>query len=125
MCGYALYRSSARASKRKLYYYRCLGSDNYRHPKGCVCSNRPIRQDYLDEIVWNEVVHLIESPELIIEEINRRIEEAKSSNPTKMRKDVLIKEITRVQKGIDRLLNAFQEGIMELPELRVRIQGLR
>lgn len=125
MCGYALYRSSARTSKRKLYYYRCLGSDNYRHPKGRVCSNRPIRQDYLDEIVWNEVVHLIESPELIIEEINRRIEEAKSSNPTKMRKDVLIKEITRVQKGIDRLLNAFQEGIMELPELRVRIQGLR
>ena len=32
-CGYALYRSSTRTSKRKLYYYRCLGSDAYRHFK--------------------------------------------------------------------------------------------
>jgi site-specific DNA recombinase len=47
-CGYALCRSSAETSKRKLYYYRCLGSDGYRRLKGSVCSNRPVRQDYLD-----------------------------------------------------------------------------
>ena len=48
-CGYALYRTSTKTSKRKLYYYRCLGSDASRYLKGSVCSNRPIRQDYLDE----------------------------------------------------------------------------
>ncbi|MDZ7608517.1 MAG: recombinase family protein [Cyclobacteriaceae bacterium] len=26
-CGYALYRTSTKTSKRKIYYYRCLGSD--------------------------------------------------------------------------------------------------
>src|SRR6266404_8492723 len=36
-CGYALYRTSTRTSKRKLYYYRCLGSDAYRHFKGALC----------------------------------------------------------------------------------------
>jgi site-specific DNA recombinase len=38
-CGYALYRTSTRTSARKLYYYRCLGSDAYRHLKGAVCDD--------------------------------------------------------------------------------------
>lgn len=42
-CGYALYRTSTRTSKRKLYYYRCLGSDAYRHLRGALCHNRPGR----------------------------------------------------------------------------------
>src|SRR4029077_3589139 len=27
-CGYGYYRTSARTARRKIYYYRCLGSDN-------------------------------------------------------------------------------------------------
>lgn len=46
--GYAFYRSSTRTAKRKLYYYSCIGPDNYRHANWRVCDNRPIRQDYLD-----------------------------------------------------------------------------
>jgi site-specific DNA recombinase len=30
-CGYALYRTSTHTSRRRLYYYRCLGADRYRH----------------------------------------------------------------------------------------------
>jgi site-specific DNA recombinase len=47
-CGYAYYRTSTRTSCRKIYYYRCLGSDDYRHVNGRVCQSKPIRQDYLD-----------------------------------------------------------------------------
>ncbi len=125
VCGYAYYRSSTRTSKRKLYYYRCIGSDNYRHPNGRVCDNRPVRQDYLDDLVWRQVVQLLEDPELIRTEINRRIHEAQESNPTKRRKETLVKENTRVQKGIDRLLDAYQEGLLPLQELRPRISELR
>jgi site-specific DNA recombinase len=39
-CGYALYRTSTRSSARKIHYYRCLGSDTYRHLSGPVCNNR-------------------------------------------------------------------------------------
>jgi site-specific DNA recombinase len=70
-CGYALYRSSARTSKQKLYYYRCIGSDAYRHLCGPVCTNRPIRQDYLDQFVWQEIIRVLEEPELIQAEIQR------------------------------------------------------
>ena len=60
-CGYALYRTSTRSSARKIHYYRCLGSDAWRHLNGPVCNNRPVRQDLLDQVVWNEIVRLLES----------------------------------------------------------------
>jgi len=44
-CGYALSRTSTRSSARRIHYYRCLGSDAWRHLSGPVCDNRPVRQD--------------------------------------------------------------------------------
>jgi len=125
ICGYAVYRTSTRTSKRKIYYYRCLGSDDYRYPKGRVCSNRPIRQDYLDDLVWQQVVQLLHNPVIIRAEIDRRISEAKNSNSTKKRKESVLKESARVRKGIDRLLDAYQEGLLSLSELRTRSSELR
>ena len=124
-CGYAYYRTSTRTSKRKIYYYRCLGSDDYRHVNGRLCQNKPIRQDYLDEIIWEQVIRLLENPDLIRHEIRQRIKKIKNSNPTKKRKDVLDKEIRRQQKGIEKLLDAYQEGLLELDELRNRLPALR
>ena len=48
-CGYGYYRTSARTTSRKIYYYRCLGSDDYRYEGGRVCGNKPVRADYLDD----------------------------------------------------------------------------
>jgi len=122
---HGLHVTDTRTAKRKLYYYRCLGSDNYRYPNGRICDNRPVRQDYLDDLVWKKVVQLLENPEIVHKEIDRRIREARNSNPTKIRKETLVKERARVQNGIDRLLDAYQEGLLELPEMRTRINELR
>ena len=123
-CGYAYYRTSTRTSKRKIHYYRCLGSDDYRFPNGRVCTNRPIRQDYLDELVWAQVIGLLENPELIRAEIERRMTEIRNSNPTRRKRDALGKELARIQKAIEKLLDAYQEGLIELGQLRKRIPSL-
>src|SRR5438128_2814814 len=78
-CGYALYRTSTRTCKQKLHYYRCLGSDGYRRLKGPVCTNRPLRQDALDEFVWKEIIRLLEDPRLVQSEIDRRREAARNA----------------------------------------------
>lgn len=124
-CGYAYYRTSTRTSKGKIYYYRCLGSDDYRHLNGRVCQNRPIRQDYLDGVIWKQLIELFEDPELIRQEIQRRIKEIQDSNPTRKRREVLDREIVRQQKGIEKLLDAYQEGLLRLDELRSRLPALR
>jgi hypothetical protein len=41
-CGYGYYRTSTTISSgKKIYYYRCLGSDDYRYEGGRVCTNKP------------------------------------------------------------------------------------
>ena len=63
-CGYALSRASGRSSARRIHYYRCIGSDGWRHLGGPRCDTRPVRQDLLDEVVWTEVIRLLEEPAL-------------------------------------------------------------
>jgi site-specific DNA recombinase len=124
-CGYGLYRTSTRTSARRLYYYRCIGSDAYRHLKGAVCENPPVRQDQLDAIVWAEVMRLLEDPNLIQQELNRRLEAARNADPLKQRHECLRRDHARLAKGMDRLLIAYQEGLMSLDQLRCRMPELR
>jgi site-specific DNA recombinase len=124
-CGYAYYRTSTRTSKRKLYYYRCLGSDDYRYENGRVCKSQPIRQDYLDVVVWEQVIKLLEDPEIVRSEIRRRIKEIHNASPIKKRKETLEKAIIRVNKSIEKLLDAYQEDLLQLDELRSRMPALR
>ncbi len=124
-CGYALYRTSTQTSARKLYYYRCLGSDAYRHLRGAVCDNPPVRQDHLDAVVWKELLRLLEDPGVIQEELNRRLEAARKADPLKQREELLRREHARLEKSMDRLLNAYQEGLISLEQLRRRMPELR
>jgi site-specific DNA recombinase len=124
-CGYALYRTSTRSSARKIHYYRCLGSDGYRHLSGPVCNNRPVRQDLLDDVVWTEIVRLLEDPRLIQNEIERRLMAAREADPTRRRDEALRRDLVRIRKAIDRLLTAYQEGLLPIEELRERMPELR
>src|SRR6266702_3013804 len=54
-CGYGYYRTSTRTTNKKICYYRCLGSDDYRYEGGRVCGNKPVRADYLDTVVWDHI----------------------------------------------------------------------
>jgi site-specific DNA recombinase len=125
-CGYAFARTSTRTSARKIHYYKCIGSDGWRKLGGPVCNNgRFVRQDLLDPIVWDEVVRLLEDPTLIRQELDRRLEAARSSNPTKKREQSLQRELAQVGKGIERLLSAYQEALVSIEQLRERMPALR
>src|SRR5262252_1435651 len=124
-CGYALYRTSTRSSARTIHYYRCLGSDAWRRLSGSICNNRPVRQDLLDEVVWTEIVRLLEDPRLIQNEIERQLAAARDADPTKRREEGLRRDLVRIRKSIDRLLTAYQEGLLPIEELRERMLQLR
>jgi site-specific DNA recombinase len=108
-----------------IHYYRCLGSDAWRRLSGPVCNNRPVRQDLLDDVVWAEIVRLLEQPQLIDDEINRRLAAAREADPTKRREQTLRRQLARIRKSMDRLLTAYQEGLISLDELRQRMPDLR
>jgi site-specific DNA recombinase len=125
-CGYAFSRASTRTTARKIHYYKCIGSDSWRKLGDPICDNRrPVRQDLLDQIVWTEVIRLLEDPTLIQQELDRRLTAARSCDPTKKREQSLQRELTHVGKGIEQLLNAYQEALLSIEQLRERIPALR
>ena len=124
-CGYARSRTSTRSSARKISYYRCIGSDSWRHLGGPRCTSRPVREDLLDQIVWTEVMRLLEDPTLIHTELDRRLAAARAADPTKTRSQTVERDLVRVGNSIERLLTAYQEDLLSLDQLRDRMPRLR
>src|ERR1700752_5107921 len=125
-CGYAFSRTSTQTSARKIHYYKCIGSDSWRKLGGPVCDNNQfIRQELLDQIVWAEVVRLLQDPGLIQQELDRRLVAARTSDPTRKREQSLQRELSQVNKSVERLLTAYQEGLLSIEQLRDRMPMLR
>jgi site-specific DNA recombinase len=125
-CGYAYHRTQATTRQgRTHHYYRCGGTDASRRTHGQVCTNRPARLDELDELVWREVLRLMEDPALIQAEIDRRLQSLRNAHPASQRREGLERELTRARRGLERMIEAYQEQLITLDELRQRSPSLR
>ncbi|MGI5516125.1 recombinase family protein [Streptomyces sp. CA-106131] len=125
-CGYGYYRShTTTTAKNKIYYYRCLGSDDYRHEGGRVCAGKPVRADYLDAVVWDHITALLADPALIRAEIDQRLAQARAGDPATRQRHRLQLAQAKASTAITRMIEAFQEQLITIDELRARMPGLR
>jgi site-specific DNA recombinase len=124
-CGYGLYRSSTGKSRGRRQYYRCTGTDGYKHSAGPVCDCRMIQVEYLDNLVWQQLLELLRNPEIIKAELERRRQDSLQSSPVQQRKEQLERELSRAKQQMDKLLDAYQENLLTLAELRQRAPELR
>jgi site-specific DNA recombinase len=124
-CGYGYYRTSTRTTNKKIYYYRCLGSDDYRYEGGRVCANKPVRADYLDTVVWDHITALLADPQLIRTEIDKRLETAKTSDPVVTQRKRLDTALAKARSGIAAMIEAFGEQLITIDEMRARMPDLR
>jgi site-specific DNA recombinase len=125
-CGYAYYRGHTTTSAgNKIYYYRCLGSDDYRYEHGRVCANKPVRADYLDQVVWDHITALLADPSLIRTEINQRLDAARTADPVVHQRKRLTDALTQATAAVNRMISAYQEELITIDELRARIPDLR
>ena len=124
-CGYGYYRTSTRTTNKTIYYYRCLGSDDYRYPGGRVCRNQPVRADYLDTLVWDHITGLLASPALIRAEIAKRLELARTSDPVTRQRKQLELALAKATTSITAMIAAYSEQLITIDELRARMPHLR
>ena len=125
-CGYGYYRTNTTTSAgNKIYYYRCLGSDDYRYEGGRVCHNQPVRADYLDTVVWEHITGLLADPQLIHAEIDKRLEQARISDPALRQRQRLEMGLAKATSSITRMIEAYAEQLITLDELRARMPDLR
>src|SRR5664279_4918931 len=124
-CGYAYYRTSTRTTNKKITYYRCLGSDDYRYEGGRVCTSKPVRADYLDQVVWDHITALLADTSLIRAEIDHRLNTARTSDPVAHQRKRLTDALTQATTAVNRMISAYQEELITIDELRARIPDLR
>jgi Recombinase/Resolvase, N terminal domain/Recombinase zinc beta ribbon domain len=125
-CGYACYRGhTTTTAGNKIFYYRCIGSDNYRFEHGKVCDGKPVRADYLDQVVWDHITHLIADPALIRAEIGKRLAQIRTADPATAQRKRLDDALAKTTSAITRLIAAYQEDLLSLDELRARMPDLR
>jgi site-specific DNA recombinase len=110
------------------HYYYCAGHDALRasRPIGR-CSQRHLRADELDELVWAEVRRHLDSPALIMEGYTKL-----RAQPARRPDDLVAHEARAFQKKLaeldreeHRLLDAYQAGLIELQQLERRHGLLR
>src|SRR5260221_2042547 len=124
-CGYGYYRTSTRTTNKKIYYYRCLGSDDYRYQGGRVCGNKPVRADYLDTVVWDHITGLLADPALIRAEISKRLDQARTADPAATQRQRLELHLAMATSSITAMIEAFSEQLITIDELRARMPHLR
>src|SRR5206468_4512871 len=89
------------------------------------CSQRRIRANVLDELVWDEVSTRLQDPALVLEayqdhSIRRTV--SSEQNGAAEKDDRLKEQIKLANRELSRLLDAYQCGALELPELQKRRQ---
>ncbi len=123
-CGYACCRATVRRKRGATHYYRCIGSGG--HPvRGRLCTSRRVRAEELDGLVWAEVCRLLREPELVRTELRRRLEAARREHPATHSRAGLERELARARASTTRLIEAYQEQLLTLDDLRERMPALR
>jgi site-specific DNA recombinase len=70
-------------------------------------------------------VKLLEDPGLIQREIEKRIEVTKNASPLTHQKAVVEKQRIKLMQSMDKLLDAYQEGLIPISQLRKRMPELQ
>jgi len=124
-CGYAYYgkpvSTGAAPGKRREYaYYRCIGTDAYRFGGEAVCHNRQVRTDRLDAAVWAEVCRLLENPQQLEQEYQRRLAPQAPDQP-EQESARLQARVGQLRQGLARLIDSYAEGLIEKEEFEPRL----
>jgi site-specific DNA recombinase len=98
--------------------------DGYRFGGHRVCANTQVRTDLVEIAVWHEVCQLLQDPQRLEQEYHRRGHArprgAKWETPESLRA-----QITKLQRGMARLIDGYAEGLIEKGEFEPRIKRLK
>src|SRR5438093_3760204 len=123
-CSAVTSKQTYRRGTHSSHYYGCRRTTSG-FLKQERCSQRRIRADVLDELVWEEVSARLQDPALVLEayqDHNTRRRRSSEQDVATEQDDRLTAQIKLANKELSRLLDAYQCGALELPELQKRRQ---
>jgi site-specific DNA recombinase len=120
LCGSAYCGRRQGSKKQRQVYYRCLGTDKYRYGGESWCQNAAVTRN-LEVEVWADVCELIQNPERLRMELERRL----NPKPSATDCESLRGSITRLKRQLARLLDMYETGYLEKEDFAERIQRVK
>jgi site-specific DNA recombinase len=123
--GMVCIRQRSICKKYEYLYYECKG----RQPLTCgrltKCPARRVRAERLDAVVWRSLCQLLRTPS-VIPQLHQTWVQAKQQNLATLtaQQEQLLQRKQRLERQIQRLLDAYQAEIIPLSELQARRQKL-
>jgi site-specific DNA recombinase len=116
-CGHRMIRSG----RPPYAYYRCLGTDKYRHG-AVICHNRAVNSVELEQAVWADLRDLLHDPDRLRREFERRLERPEAAVPERAH---LERSIAQLKRRLGRLLDAYEQGWVEKPDMEPRLRRVQ
>ena len=120
-CGSAYIGRRHRRSGKSHVYYRCLGTDTYRHGGEALCQNAAAGID-LEETIWNDVCELLKDPDRLRAELQRRQQATPATDDDLA---TLRTSITGLKRQLARLLDMYETGFLDKDEFTARAQRVK
>jgi len=119
-CGAAYCGRRHGTGTKRYVYYRCLGTDKYRNGGESWCRSAAVT-GALENEVWADVCELIQNPERLRMELERRL----NPEPTGDDRESLRGSIARLKRQLARLLDLYETGYLEKEEFVSRAQRVK
>ena len=87
------------------------------------CRGRSVSAAMIEELVWQSVSQLLREPPLLLAQYQLR-QDQNSGTPQQQEQQRLERKLAALKSEERRLLDAFQAGLLELPELQARNQRI-
>ena len=112
-------------TRRRYAYYQCSGKDHYvQNGRETKCPSRLIPMKQLDQIVWDDMCHLLTHPELLTEALQRAQAGQWLPQELQARRRNLGQACTSLSNQLERLTEAYLAEVMSLSEYQRRRQEL-
>lgn len=95
---------SGNAKGRRYVYYKCVNTKRNK-----TCDKKPVKKDWIENIVINQVIQFINNNELIEKLINKIMSIQDKESPTLK---VLKKQLSQTNKAIENIVAAIEQGII-------------
>lgn len=127
LCGYSIAPtwSQPRGPDHHIFrYYICIKHNmpkRYGDPRVC-CPMAPIKAEVIDEIVWNDLRAIMSDPQRIAQYAG--LEGTPAQQPLRTDPDRIARDLEACDRQLQRLVDAYQRGAVELADLTARRKQL-
>src|SRR5215210_9594651 len=89
------------------------------------CATALLFGDRLEALVWEQVRAVLEAPERVADEYNRRLRKVRETADASEEITRLDQQMRVLRRGIGRLIDSYAEGVIDKSEFEPRVAGLK